>query len=87
MTDTRLRTVDYLTTRLLAQRWKVTTRTIDRWVQSGLLPEPTKINGRKYWPADVEPGNTGVTKDGRLGMSGDVLDMGGQAGQGQGRSH
>lgn len=29
--------------------------TIWRWVKSGILPKPQKINGQNYWPADTDP--------------------------------
>ena len=32
--------------RRFAERWGVSTRTIDRWVRDGLLEEPEVINGR-----------------------------------------
>jgi predicted site-specific integrase-resolvase len=38
-------------TRVLAERHRVCVRTIERWVESGILPEPMRINGRKFWPA------------------------------------
>lgn len=39
----------------LAQRQGVTTKTLDRWVDVGVLPEPLRIHGRKYWPRGIEP--------------------------------
>jgi hypothetical protein len=38
-------------TRTLAERHKVCVRTIERWVEAGILPQPMKINKRKFWPA------------------------------------
>jgi len=38
-----------LTARLLCDRYNVCSRTIDRWVQSGLLPKPMTVNRRRYW--------------------------------------
>jgi DNA-binding transcriptional MerR regulator len=38
-----------------AARLGVCTKTVDRWVEAGILPEPTRINGRKYFDAGVEP--------------------------------
>jgi predicted site-specific integrase-resolvase len=38
-------------TRVIAQRHDVCIRTVERWIEAGLLPPPMKINGRKYWPA------------------------------------
>ena len=36
----------------LAQRHRVSIRTIERWVEAGILPQPTlRIRGRKFWPA------------------------------------
>lgn len=29
--------------------------TISRWVKRGVLPEPTRICGVNYWPADTKP--------------------------------
>jgi hypothetical protein len=45
-----------LPARAIAERYGVTTRTIDRWILSGALPQPAfKINGVRYWDqADVE---------------------------------
>lgn len=39
--------------------------TLTRWVERGLLPEPQRINGRKYWPVDaVEKLKAGAAKAG-----------------------
>jgi DNA-binding transcriptional MerR regulator len=38
-----------------AAQWSVSTRTVDRWVATGILPPPTYINGRKYHHADAAP--------------------------------
>jgi hypothetical protein len=38
-------------TRVVAERHKVCIRTIERWVEAGILPPPLRINGRKFWPA------------------------------------
>ena len=38
-----------LPTRLVCKRYSVTDRTIDRWLASGILPEPVRINGLRYW--------------------------------------
>jgi predicted DNA-binding transcriptional regulator AlpA len=44
-----------LTTRALCERYDVCDRTIDRWVDTGILPEPMYINKRRYWDeAEVE---------------------------------
>jgi hypothetical protein len=43
------------THRQLAHRYNVSTRTVDRWVDAGILPEPVHIRGRKYWPIDAKP--------------------------------
>jgi predicted site-specific integrase-resolvase len=40
--------------------------TLTRWVVRGLLPQPTKINGRNYWPAEAVQ----RLKDGQLGTDG-----------------
>jgi hypothetical protein len=37
-------------TRTLAERHRVSIRTIERWCEAGLLPPPLRINGRKFWP-------------------------------------
>ena len=41
-----------------AEQVGVSTKTIDRWCQSGILQPPTKINGRKFHDADDMPRNT-----------------------------
>ena len=38
-------------TRTIAERHKVCIRTVERWVEAGILPQPMRINGRKFWPA------------------------------------
>lgn len=44
-----------LQTRALCARYGVTTRTIDRWVETGVLPQPFRINRVRYWhESDVE---------------------------------
>jgi MerR HTH family regulatory protein len=35
--------------RALCARYSVVDRTIDRWLDRGLLPAPLIINGRRYW--------------------------------------
>jgi predicted DNA-binding transcriptional regulator AlpA len=41
--------------RRYAERHGVSTKTIDRWVADGILPEPTRINARKYFEEGTEP--------------------------------
>jgi DNA-binding transcriptional MerR regulator len=41
--------------RTMAERYNVSTKTIDRWSEDGILPEPIRIKTRKYWPTDVAP--------------------------------
>jgi predicted site-specific integrase-resolvase len=41
--------------RKFAERKGVSTKTLERWTAAGILPEPIRIRGRKYFPADVEP--------------------------------
>ena len=41
--------------RRLAERYERSTRTIDRWVEVGVLPPPIYIRGRKFWPEGTEP--------------------------------
>jgi hypothetical protein len=38
-----------------AERHGVSTRTLDRWVEQGIIDPPEYINGRKYAHPDVEP--------------------------------
>ena len=38
-----------LNSRALQQRYGVVVRTIDRWVATGVLPEPMRINNIRYW--------------------------------------
>jgi hypothetical protein len=39
-----------LPTRLVCERYNITDRTVDRWLESGILPTPVRINGFRYWP-------------------------------------
>ena len=41
-----------LTCRALTERYGVVDRTIDRWVATGVLPEPMRINSIRYWDLD-----------------------------------
>lgn len=44
-----------LTTRALCERYSVVDRTIDRWVETGVLPKPVIINRRRYFDeAEIE---------------------------------
>jgi DNA-binding transcriptional MerR regulator len=44
-----------LTSRSLQQRYGVVDRTIDRWVEAGILPVPMRINKIRYWDeAEIE---------------------------------
>jgi predicted DNA-binding transcriptional regulator AlpA len=44
-----------LTSRALQQRYGVVDRTIDRWVEAGILPTPMRINKIRYWDeAEIE---------------------------------
>jgi DNA-binding transcriptional MerR regulator len=44
-----------LQTRSLCERYDVCGRTIDRWVEQGILPPPLIINRRRYWDeAEIE---------------------------------
>jgi hypothetical protein len=38
-----------LPTRKLRARYHIVDRTVDRWVDRGVLPRPIWINGRRYW--------------------------------------
>ena len=38
-----------LPSRAVAERYDVCDRTIKRWEDTGILPRPILINGRKYW--------------------------------------
>jgi predicted site-specific integrase-resolvase len=48
----KFRSVRKVQARVLCQRYDVVTRTIDRWVEAGVLPEPEYINGIRYWDED-----------------------------------
>ena len=38
-----------LPTRLVCERYCIVDRTINRWIDKGILPEPLRINGLRYW--------------------------------------
>jgi predicted site-specific integrase-resolvase len=42
-------------TRVMAEQHRVSIRTIERWTDAGILPQPERINGRKYWPDGTTP--------------------------------
>ena len=37
----------------------VSPKTLDRWIERGVLPAPTYISGRKYFDVDVVPQRSG----------------------------
>lgn len=37
----------------IAKMLRVTTRTIENYVNKGLLPAPVRIGGRPLWPEDI----------------------------------
>jgi hypothetical protein len=43
------------TWRRYAERHGVSTRTLDRWVENGIIPAPEYIRERKYINPDIEP--------------------------------
>jgi DNA-binding transcriptional MerR regulator len=38
-----------LPTRSVCERYNISDRTVDRWLESGILPPPVRINGLRYW--------------------------------------
>jgi hypothetical protein len=38
-----------LPTQLVCERYSITHRTVGRWLDSGILPPPVRINGLRYW--------------------------------------
>jgi predicted site-specific integrase-resolvase len=38
-----------LPTRLVCARYNIRDRTVDRWLENGILPTPVRINGLRYW--------------------------------------
>ena len=45
--------------RRYAERHGVSVRTVHRWAEAGVVPEPERIRGRNYMPADAEPRRDG----------------------------
>jgi predicted site-specific integrase-resolvase len=43
------------TWRRKAERYGVSTRTLDRWAERGIIEKPTIVRGRKYGRANEEP--------------------------------
>jgi hypothetical protein len=42
-----------ITIRALCKRYgDICTRTADRWLEAGILPQPMRINGIRYWDLD-----------------------------------
>jgi predicted site-specific integrase-resolvase len=41
--------------RKTAERFGVCTKTINRWVETGILSPPVRINGRDYFDPDTKP--------------------------------
>ena len=52
MTKSETQSKRKLRARALCERYDVTGRTIDRWVQAGILPKPMVINHARYWDED-----------------------------------
>jgi predicted DNA-binding transcriptional regulator AlpA len=38
-----------LAARLVADRYSISERTVDRWLECAILPTPVYINKRRYW--------------------------------------
>lgn len=38
-----------LTAKLVAERYGVNLKTIDRWTEADILPQPLRVNHRRYW--------------------------------------
>jgi MerR family regulatory protein len=43
------------TARSVARRLDVSTRTLHRYIAAGILPEPVRIRGKRFWLAGVMP--------------------------------
>ncbi len=43
----------YVTVKQLAERYNATERSIWRWAQTGVLPQPTKIGGATRWDLEL----------------------------------
>ena len=43
--------------RRTAERFGVCTKTLDRWVERGILAPPKRVNGRDYFSPDCQPAN------------------------------
>jgi DNA-binding transcriptional MerR regulator len=41
-----------LPTRALCERYGVSSKTIDRWLETGVIPQPLRINRYRYWDLD-----------------------------------
>jgi predicted site-specific integrase-resolvase len=41
--------------RKFAERYGVTVRTVDRWVDDGVIDPPKRIKNREYFPIGTEP--------------------------------
>jgi predicted DNA-binding transcriptional regulator AlpA len=52
MSEAHPRETRKLTARAVAARYGVVVRTVDRWTESGILPKPKYICGRRYWDRD-----------------------------------
>lgn len=52
MTQSETRPKRKLRTQSLCDRYDITSRTVDRWVQTGILPRPMVINHVRYWDED-----------------------------------
>lgn len=38
-----------------ARQLGVSTRTLDRWVETGVIDPPERVNGRKFYPEKSQP--------------------------------
>jgi len=52
MTKSETRPKRKLRTQALCERYDITSRTVDRWVEQGVLPKPMVINHVRYWDED-----------------------------------
>jgi hypothetical protein len=40
---------ELLPARLVCRRYNVVSRTVDRWLEAGILPQPIRVIGLRYW--------------------------------------
>jgi predicted site-specific integrase-resolvase len=54
-----------LPTRMICARYGICARTVSRWLEAGILPQPLRVNGVRYWrQREIEQREASLSREG-----------------------